>query len=61
MKIPEQFRYRLFKALLGPTEYVRDNTVLELLEGFAAHDLNAIEPIIEELLDHVLGQNTRPN
>lgn len=61
MKIPEQFRYRLFKALLGPVEHIRDNSVLELLQGFAANDLNAIEPIVEDLLDYVLGQSRRPN
>lgn len=52
MKIPEQYRERLFLALLGPVDRIPPGHIARiLLEKYAALQLEDISPIIEELLD----------
>lgn len=57
MKIPEDYRDRLYTALLGAIDRIPEGDEARLiLEEVAARDLDSIEPIIEELLDRMCGR-----
>lgn len=54
MKIPEYFRDRLFKALVGPVHvFAKGDTARQVLEDIAARQLEDITPVLEQMLDWV--------
>jgi hypothetical protein len=60
MRIPEYYRQKLYKALLGPIWQIpRGETARTILEEVASHELDSIEPIIEDMIDYILAIERR--